>query len=72
LKDYIDSFHDYDARLAREEEEYIKRAPICCCCQKPILDNEALYVDGEWFCKGTECMVEFHSDMESKYRGEIA
>lgn len=72
MKDYIDLFYDYDAKLAREEEEYIKRAPICCCCQEPILDDEALYVDGEWFCKDEECMKEFYSVMRLKYMREIA
>ena len=72
MKDYHDLFDEHDARTAAKEAEYERQAPKCCCCQEPILTNDAIYVDGEWFCKSEECMKEFYSDMRSKYRRNIA
>ena len=72
MKDDIDLFNEHDERTARREAEYAKVAPRCCCCEEAILDNEAVYYEGDWFCRNPECMKEFFSDMESKYKKEIA
>jgi hypothetical protein len=72
MKDYVDLFNKRDAKLSRQEEIQKLRAPMCCCCEKRITENEAVYYEGDWFCNNPECMKEFYTDMESKYRRETA
>lgn len=72
MRDYIDLFNEHDAKLEAAERAYAEEAPRCCCCSKAILDEDALYVDGQWFCDDESCVHEFYMDMEAKYRRSIA
>ena len=72
MKDYHDLFDEHDAKMEAEMERYIREAPRCCYCKEPILDNDAIYVEGEWYCRDEECMNEFYSNMRIKYMREIA
>ncbi len=32
-----------------EEEEWLKRRPVCSCCRQPIQDEKLLYIEGELY-----------------------
>lgn len=55
-----DPVADWDSYCA-EQEELLKKAPICSECDQHIPDEYAYYINGEWIC--CECM--------SQYRREI-
>ena len=72
MRDYIDLFNEHDDKLEAEAQAYAEEAPRCCCCSKAILDEDALCVDGRWYCDDKSCVHEFYMDMEAKYRKSIA
>ena len=56
--DPLDDFHRWD----REQEEALKRLPVCMKCRRRIQDDDLYDIDGEILC---ECC------MKVKYRRSV-
>ena len=56
--DPLEDFH----RLDREQEEALKRLPVCMKCRKRIQDDDLYDIEGEVLCEGC---------MKDKYRRSV-
>lgn len=54
--DPLRDFERWDA--AREEE--LESLPHCVCCGEPIQQEDAVYLDGYWYCD--ECLKSFRRE----------
>lgn len=34
-----------------EQEQWLKRRPICCECKEHIQDEQALHIGNKWYCE---------------------
>ena len=48
-----DPLRDF-SRKCEEEEEWLKTRPVCAECGEPIQQEDAVYLNGEWYCD--ECV----------------
>ena len=44
-----DPLRDF-SRKCEEEEEWLKSLPVCAECGEPIQQEDAVYLNGEWYC----------------------
>lgn len=40
---------DFD-RWNAEQEDWLARLPVCCDCGNPIQQEDAVRIDGKWYC----------------------
>lgn len=50
-------------RYEADQEEAIKKYPVCCCCQEHIQDDYCYRIDGEFYCPS--CMDEYRHPTEN-------
>lgn len=65
VPDNYDAYRQHEA----EQEAWLAKRPICCCCKEPIQDDALYDVNGELYCE--ECMTEtFRKWTEDYEKGE--
>lgn len=58
--DPIADFNRYDS----EQQKYLKKLPVCCGCGEPIQQDDAVCIDGDWFCD--DCLNDMRQHIEVK------
>ena len=56
--DPIADFERYDA----EQQKLLEKLPVCYCCDEPIQQEQAVRIDGFWYCDG--CLDDMREDTE--------
>ena len=56
--DPIADFNRHDA----EQQKLLERLPKCCCCDEPIQQEQAVRIDGRWYCDG--CLQDMRENTE--------
>lgn len=46
-------FASWDA----EKTAQLERLPVCCCCEEPIQQEDAVCINDEWFCDS--CLTDY-------------
>ena len=47
---------DYE-RYEAEKARALERLPLCCCCDEPIQQEDAVCINDEWFCDS--CLADY-------------
>ena len=53
------------SRHCDEQEERLKKLPVCECCQEPIQQEKAVYYNDQWCCTG--CEEEFWQNIRADF-----
>ena len=56
-----DPIADFERHDAQKEEE-LQNLPVCTCCEKPIQQERAVRINGDWYCD--ECLDDMREDTE--------
>ena len=46
VPDNYDAYEAYEREITRQE----RHLPICCMCEEHIWQEDAVYIDGKWYC----------------------
>ena len=60
VPDNYDAYEAYEREIARQE----RHLPICCMCEEHIWQEDAVYINGEWYCP--QCIKEAYSFVENE------
>lgn len=65
IPDAYDMWEAHDA----EQDRHLDDLPVCCECKEPIQSENAVCVDGQWYC--SDCEDEAWTFVRSKYLEKV-
>lgn len=51
-----DNYDQFEAR-ERRAQQWMESLPVCAHCEQPIQQDDAVYIDGKWYCD--DCLDSF-------------